>query len=339
MCYKVRIRKSGDHLNRLLRKLSLYVAIPSLMMTALSGCGSEDQASDDPHATPAAQLVKSDLQSLPNLSASGFQEFDARTEGRFTQVFGGNTAADLVNYLNTRLHYYLTPDDDAGIYPQKFDNDGWEKDEDGVANRHRLKEYSSLFGQEGGVVLGALNIGTEYWLDGLINNTKVTLRLGDQYIPVDSSLVGIVLLGEGYTDKLSDGHKHWVDQPAFVRQGILLHEARHSDCTGGVSEADLKIARAATSAQEFAKKSTMTACGHLHTFCPADMKPYENMPACDSEAWGAYSVEGMFLTAMSMGDLSEVDKNVAMATAIDRLSRVQVKITGDPDMSSSGYRP
>jgi hypothetical protein len=346
MCYKDRIRKSGDHVNRLLRKLSLYVAIPSLMVGALSGCGGGNTPSDDdPATTPPAQLLQSDLQSLPNISTVGPQQYDILTKGEFSGVFGGTSTADIVTYLNDRVHYYLTKDDDAGVYPAKFKIDGWEKDGSDTSDKHRIRS-ASLFEHSGNVVVGAINIGTQLWLDGLVNNVDVKLILGDQEIPVDSSRVGIVMLGEGYTDKIRDEEGHWMDQPAFIRQGILLHEARHSDCTGGVSDDDLEVARHATSAQEFAQETKMTTCGHLHSFCPKDMKPYGNLPACDNEAWGAYSVEATFLSAMSVGDLSEVDKNIALASAIDRASRVEVgmhglihlKSAGAPDMSTSGHR-
>jgi hypothetical protein len=316
------------------------------MMGALSGCGSDDSAPDDtPPVTPPAQLLQADLQTLPNISPADLQRYDVMSAGSVTQVFGGNTAADLVTYLNDRVHYYLTKDDDAGVYPAKFSINGWEKDGSDTSDKRRIRS-ASLFEHSGSVVVGAINIGTQLWLDGLVNNVDVKLILGDQEVPVDSSRVGIVLLGEGYTDKIKDDQGQWMDLPAFYRQGILLHEARHSDCTGGVSDEDLEVARHATSAQEFARETKMTSCGHLHSFCPTDLKPYAGLPACDNEAWGAYSVEATFLSAMSVGDLSEVDRNIALASAIDRASRVQVgthgmiyrQEAGTPDMSSSGYR-
>jgi hypothetical protein len=334
----------------LLRNLSLFVAIPSLMASALSGCSGDsdnnNNSSDSSPATSPAQLLQNDLQSLPNISTIGFQHYDVLTDGTFSQIFGGTTANNLVQYLNDRVHYFLTKGDDVSIYPATFANDGWEQDANNTGDVHTFGQ-TFLADSGGGVVLGAINIGTELWLNGLINNVSVTMQLNDQVVPVDSSRVGIVVLGAGYTDKMSDQNGNSIDVPAFVRQGILLHEARHSDCTGGVTEQDLDVARGATSAQDFAQKTKMSSCGHLHSFCPAEIKPYAGLPACDDEPWGAYSVEATFLSAMSLSDLSEVDKNIALMEMFDRESRVLVgkggiiyrQADGTPDMSTAGLQP
>ena len=129
--------------------------------------------------------------------------------------------------------------------------------------------------------LGGQNIGTEYWFISIINRTPFSLFVNGQTLPVVSSRLGLMKLGEAYATSLRNSHGQSVNLPIAYRQGILVHEARHSDCTGGVTEADLDIARTAQSMEEFTTTFPKMECGHFHTICPSDMEDVGGLAACD----------------------------------------------------------
>ncbi len=126
------------------------------------------------------------------------------------------------------------------------------------------------------------------------------------------------------------GNLHPVEQ---VR--ILIHEARHSDCTGGVLASDL---------ERFENRQPMKRheCGHSHALCPSG--PLEGEFACDEHPWGAYVVDAIYSGAVSLTctNCSETDKTVAEAMSLDSISRLTYDFSdlmngrfGAPDMSSS----
>jgi hypothetical protein len=163
--------------------------------------------------------------------------------------------------------------------------------------------------------------------------TEFGFKIGAREIPLTSSRVGIVKMGELYAKKKRSGA---YVLPSVMRQSTLIHEARHSDCTGGITKADIERYKQ----DEMIENSK---CGYMHSICPKGHQ-YEGYYACDDMAWGAYSVEAVYTAFVdkSCGNCTEAEKQVALAGAIDALSRVMVADDmlagklGEPDMSSSG---
>ena len=169
-------------------------------------------------------------------------------------------------------------------------------------------------------------------------------------ISLDASRVGIIKLGDVYSEMRVDVRAPSLKQPnAFkptsfispvmkrvVRQSILVHEARHSDCTGGITAAEI---------ESFLKKGVIlnSQCGQLHVMCPKG-HDLEGFPACDGAAWGAYAIGGIFSAtiAKTCSNCTEDEKQAAYADAVESYSRVLViedminGKAGKPDMSSSG---
>ena len=156
---------------------------------------------------------------------------------------------------------------------------------------------------------------------------QIGFRFGDRVLELDSSHVGIIQLGAGYKEKFA---------PSIVRQSTLIHEARHSDCTGGIKRSVLDDLLKGI----FPENSS---CGHLHVKCPAG-HDYAGYMACDKGAWGAYAVEAVYGSVISKTctNCSETEKQIALISALDSVSRVLVLDDmlagrlGPPDMTSSG---
>ncbi|MBI2606408.1 MAG: hypothetical protein HYW49_10040 [Deltaproteobacteria bacterium] len=235
----------------------------------------------------------------------------------FAHVFGGTSASNVIDFLDARINY---------IIPQSAD----------LEARLRMGTIYKSLGDESGAskpaeaFTMATNIGMVLWLEREANRPhEIRFTFGDAMIPLDSSRIGIVQLGEGYTN------------PKFelvARTGTLVHEARHSDCTGGLTKADI----ARLKQGELPEKRT---CGHMHVTCPAKHAMH-GLAACDDHMWGAYAVGAMYENALSSEktclNCDEETLAIAKMAAFDSLSRILVikdfmsGKAGLPDMSSSG---
>jgi hypothetical protein len=142
----------------------------------------------------------------------------------------------------------------------------------------------------------------------------------------------VIRLGEGYT-KIN----FLVPLiPAFERIFTMVHEARHSDCTGGLPTSD--VLRVRNNQQPLQRN-----CGHMHSVCPTG-HPLAGYFACDDLPWGAYAVHGVFAStvASQCTNCSNKEKAVSRAAAAEAFSRIEYLDDmlggqwGDPDMSSSG---
>jgi hypothetical protein len=150
-------------------------------------------------------------------------------------------------------------------------------------------------------------------------------------------------IGPGYvgSGQLQDGTIVLV--PAAYRQAILVHEARHSDCTGGLTSRDVDFIKTLTSYQETEAEFKKLECGHLHSIC-REFNDYYGLAACDDRPWGAYAVGAVYLESV-MNAYSGRDRELLRATRADLLTRFptdtyleDMKRDIDPDMSSSGVR-
>lgn len=318
-----------------------------LLVLGFWGCGhSSDEApaetyspSDTSRAITA--LYQSDVAALTQISSDSIADFDSDVSQRdsFRKIFGGETGEDVLNYYRQRVHYVYTQEqiNHAFVSPGSFPNDGWAT----VKNNPKGSSPDAITADTSStarIKIGAINISTVLWLKGEVNRTPVTLFVGDDTIALDSTRVGVIMLAEGYTSTVtgSDGEEHNI--PA-LRQAILVHEARHSDCTGGLSESTLSIMRSVDSAQELNSKLPRQYCGHTHIVCETGL--YEGLSACDSEQFGAYTVGAIYEAALVDAQKSEVEKSILRMSAFDYLTRyVDSGPTNsyeeNPDMSSVG---
>lgn len=287
-----------------------------------SGCGKDEEAAKAQKTRPDV-LAKGDLDALRHLKSADLAEYDAGHEGVFSSIFGAATAEAVIRYLDTRLHYFIVSGDPeesfspAGIYDLSGDR--------ASTGDPRAR-------------LGAANIGMMVWFVGLLSEVQVSFRHHGRQIPVTDSRVGIMLFGEAYEDTTLDTAGRVRTLPSSFRQAILVHEARHSDCTGGITEADLAVTRNAKSWDEFEKNYKARSCGHLHVTCPPSHE-FHGILACDDESWGAYAVDAVYLQAMKVVEEKKGDEDawqIVNAYAIDAKNRLLVTRTGRPDMTSQG---
>lgn len=293
------------------------------LVAGISGCKTKEK---ERKRTPM-ELVHSDLAEIRSKSHPGFERFDRQTGGIFSGFFGGSSNADVVNYLEVRLTHFFDPNDvSVGISPS------WIFHQDWLTGEQRMNGAT-----EKGET-GAANIGMLAWIAGLTANTPVEFHMAGRTFPVESSRTGIMMIGEGYKETALDSYGKPFPLPPEYRQMLLVHEARHSDCTGGISRTELDRLRHGRTSDDLDQSVREIHCGHMHIKCPAGHK-FEGIPACDSEPWGAYTAGEIFYRAAREDpNISELDYQIASLVIIDTASRTQVRRSGAPDMSSSGVR-
>ena len=160
-----------------------------------------------------------------------------------------------------------------------------------------------------------------------------------------------MLIGPGYIREAQNDEGKTFELPTEYRQATLVHEARHSDCTGGVSQAALNVARNSRNIIEFVNNYPAMNCGHLHTMCPA-WHEFKDLPACDRHFWGAYAVGYVFAAAKqdpnSTGfrdvllrymENDSASRLLYLTKGTNRIIDVEPMLNGQyglPDMTSSG---
>jgi hypothetical protein len=308
-------RALSTHSHRLSLIKKLFITSVSIVLT---GCVfGQDQFADlnrldaqtpgihlDPELSQGeSQKVSQDMGLLRTL------EFDGSKVKYFSDIFGGNDAASVENYLNDRVHW---------IVSSKKNLDG------------SVVSLSNTFGamnSSSTPQVVATNIGAAIWFSALVSGGQSAgIQIGRDLVEIRSTRSGVIQLGVAYSSDLAD---------PLLRVSTLVHEARHSDCTGGVSKQDLRLLRSG-------KDPTRKDCGHLHADCPAG-HPYAGYPACDDHPWGAYAVEADYMAAIAKTcqNCSAQDQKVATVVFADAASRVlQLDDLldgkyGAPDMSSS----
>ncbi len=300
-------------------RLVLLAAVLALASTAC-----KPKETKDPEPGPIDQL-NSDLAQLRGSSHPGFVNFDQTSGGTFSHVFGGPTTADAVNYLDTRLHHYFDPADPSVTLSPR-----------GILGPDPFGADAQKMGK--GLVLGAANIGAALWFSSVMNTIPVVFNYQGQSVPIDSTRAGVMMIGPGYMQnhqKTRDGTDFTI--PPEYRQAILFHEARHSDCSGGLTADQILNARMSPDTG-----LSGISCAHTHVKCPVG-HPYEGQPACDNEPWGAYTVGEMFYRGVRDDPAMDSQSNsipwqIANIVIADDESRVLVPRTGTADMSSEGVK-
>lgn len=230
--------------------------------------------------------------------------------GWFDRVFGGAGVPAVVDYLNLRARIYTSTDPSAGGR---------------VTPIARAPDGRPIF-------LLADNLGGILWLAHELALPQKRLAFavnGVGYEPADPR-VGVIRI-QGAFPRLSP----------LEAAKTLVHEARHSDCTGGADAGDLAPTLRYVLRQSPALPAN-PACLHLHVVCPAG-HDYQGEVACDGHAWGAYAYSWIFAAALERRcpDCSERERAVARMQAIDQYRRIlhpEELARTLPDLSSQGVR-
>lgn len=220
-------------------------------------------------------------------------EYDRTHHGAFSQIFGGILGTDVQHFIQLRIKYFLnllSPQSTAGITPPLGPHQNWLSyplisfhPQLSLPKTHRENHFDSS-------QPAALNLSIQYWLQGLLDQKTYSIILSNGFlIPITQPREGVMSIGQQFSHH-STGEPH----PPLVSQSILIHEARHSDCTGGISQSDLQHMKKAHRYEEFIRHHQSKTCGYLHELCPLG-HPLSGIPACDSIPWGAYSVSAIFL--------------------------------------------
>lgn len=253
------------------------------------------------------ELTGRERQALEQSSnAMGNIDMNGSQIRRFTQIFGGSKSSDVVNYFEARVNYALSAN---------------------TSLEERLvvaADASATHAIEGEIV--ALNPSSVLWFISKISEPEqdVQFLINERPVDITSSRIGVMQFGAVFAD---------IRTLEQVR--TLVHEARHSDCTGGVLASDL---------ERFENRQPMVKheCGHSHVICPSG--PLEGEFACDEHPWGAYAVDTIYsgAVALTCTNCSETEKQVAEAMTLDGISRLNYDFNelldgefGAPDMSSS----
>jgi hypothetical protein len=265
--------------------------------------------------------------------AERLNEFRFRASDRslFRLIFqGGELPSDgVLRYLDERINYIVGSNRDVDALLKVGPRSYRELKSRFMAAADRSAE--STREEDARAIVMALNMGTAgWWIHEALGPTQgVSIEFDGQQIPLTSSRVGLIQLGQGYTlDRV-----HQVE-----RLETLIHEGRHSDCTGGLSQETLILLRLGIA------PSGLT-CGHAHAECPKG-HDLSGIPACDVQPWGAYAIGAIFSIGVSRQceNCSEEERQVAEMSASDSLSRVDPLILdgmlsgafGPPDMTSQG---
>lgn len=291
----------------------------------LSGCQSEHplpsqslQARLDPGLTEIERThLTRDSARLARLDLS----FPKDRDSIFHSVFTGKTpSAAIAQYLGERIHYIFSASTDVETLMKVTSR----------LNRSsppppRL-HYTAM----------ASNLGTPNWFyhEKLGPEKSNSFEFEGQRIFFTSSRVGLIKLGPGY----SHGEAH---TPQLRRLQTFIHEARHSDCTGGLTASDLARIKKMELPESL-------ACGHRHVTCPPD-HIYSGIRGCDEHEWGAYMIGAIFTDALQnhCRDCSYAEKQIAKILTLDSLQRINedslstmlYDASSLPDMTSSGVHP
>jgi hypothetical protein len=267
------------------------------------------------------EIIRTDLAFLKSLSFN-------HQDSWFGKIFKG----DVHKYLIDRVRYLVSAQSDLT---------------DRVIGGPYFPPPGEVMDSDGKVIaaLAAYNIGTELFFVNMKYfadyRTFFEFRrgfiFGNERLPFESTRTGLIELGPRYFEKLNpELPNSKIPTSRFERISFLIHEARHSDCTGGLSSQDLeKVMRGQPIANRL--------CGYEHILCPTGHK-YAGVGACEDIPWGSYAVETSFLAAVLVNctNCSGIESQEINNLLLDRKSRVLNWSSlysgqlGDPDMTSGG---
>jgi hypothetical protein len=259
-----------------------------------------------------SQKIAADLGEMSAMQFQGIEPGSA-----YAQIFGTTEATSVLGYLNTRVKYVI------GENVKLADRVGTQMEYTAFS----FRDFFGKFFNKPQTI--ASNVGTLLWFNALAQEQgRLYFKVGTSAVPVLSSRIGIVRLGRAYTGGRTD---------AGVRQNTWVHEARHSDCTGGLRSDDLQRIK-----NNQVDALSSRSCGHLHVLCPQG-HALAGAYGCDALPWGAYSIGAVYSAAVDKAcvNCSPQTKKAARMMALDSLSRVLVNVQdmmtgrlGRPNMTS-----
>lgn len=275
----------------------------------------------EPQYESKKAVVQSDLNALTDESAIPLQFQDSRVTELFRLAFGGTDGASIRRFIDERIQYYLDPQDlfKSRVLPATTYG-GWSS---------RSGAPTAVITDD--VVDGASNLGSPNWFQGVLDGDTKVLDLPrlNLQIRLESSRVGIMLIGPGYTlDPKPNGVRY--ESTPLYRQGIIVHEARHSDCTGGLKQSDITAARSARYIDDFEATFENLACNHFHVTCPVG-HALAGVAACDRHPWGAYAYGFLYAVAKNGPHLSRRERELLQYAAYDSVNRLLYLRSSGPD--------
>lgn len=220
----------------------------------------------------------------------------------FSTIFGGNRSSNVVNYVEARVNYAIS---EATPFDSRF-----------------VRESLHLPSIE----VQAFNPSLLIWLESkIIEPEDLKYRINNRLIDINNTRIGVMQFGSGFVNR----------QDAF-RSMTIVHEARHSDCTGGTWRSDIERWR---NSRELPLNAT---CAHLHELCPPG-NPYGGTNSCDFEPWGAYIIQAIYAavilqTCTNCSEADRQDADIALTDAVIKVMDVESHLNGNfgtPNMSSS----
>lgn len=288
----------------------IFVGLVGASPLLIVGCG----PSGGGHPS-VRQQVDSDLTAIATTDLPGAADVDARYNGAFTKVFGGHRGADVRRYLDERVQHFSTPDEVNSIRVEPAFSSF-------VGNSATLPK--KIPAQKG--VIGA-NTGFLLWLGGHLEGHVTTVRVAGRSIVLGSSRPGFVQIAENYKHLFSTPSALGLALPLALRASVLLHEARHSDCPGGLDPQVLSEMRAARSERAFneawrggGREAASNRCGQLHSNCAA-IEGMRDVAQCENNPWGPATIELVYLMAV-LPSAQGIDKGAIEAQIADRIARI-----------------
>lgn len=254
-------------------------------------------------------LFKEDIRFLQNIN------FKPEPEGYFFKTFSNNGKIDVLKFIDDRIGYIIGAN---------------------TSIDSRFSYTSQTGNNSGKAVTIATNIGTAVWLETIAQRRAIEFFINNSAVPVTDPRVGIIRLAEGYTNYDGEGRP----MNPVARTTVLIHEARHSDCTGGLTDRDVLNLTVGQLPEN-------RSCGHLHTICESG--DYEGLAACDGREWGSYAIGWLYANEFrdNCANCTEAMKQTARVVAIDALLRVGegraaamvARTLPAPDLSSTPTKP
>lgn len=297
-----------------MRSLPLLILLS--FISFLTSCGGSDNDDSDSIAQQTTGSTSGEIvfdtemtpeeSSSLNTSTEAMKTFaiDGSNIRWFSEIFGGTNSTSVFNYMDARVNYALSATTDIG--------DRLVTSSPAVMSMHNME----IFASNPSFLLWYTSKVTEPQdLNILVNNAPVDIA---------STRVGVMQIGDAF-----------ISSDTALQAITLVHEARHSDCTGGAFASDVERFRDG-------QIPLNSNCGHLHTVCPPG-HPLSGIIACDAHPWGAYVIDAIYSLAISENCTSctESQKQAAEINFFDVVNRplqLEGLLNGEfgpPDMSSS----
>ncbi len=255
-------------------------------------------------------------------------------EGHFdpcASIFGTCSDTAVKRYIQARVKKYITFTQEkyATIQPERV---RYEKFKDSTTGAASKSTRNATVG---------VNLSSGVWFTGQVNEIPMRICLANECFDVDSLQNALIAVPDNYRNSIPEcSNKRYARANQILRQGVLVHEARHADCTGGMAQATLDKARTALNRGQFLQGVDAT-CTHWHA--PCETGNYQDLPACDNHAWGAYTMSLVYyMAARENAKTPSVENDLLKMLIKDMRSRLNFRYAamlrgdlGAPDMSHS----